>query len=194
MNIKQKYALLLCLLVAFSACSCKNNRKEKNDAEIVNEWIGKEIRFPENLPCYVLGRDTLSGLCNELFRKEYKILTYVDSTGCSSCQLKLSEWQQLIEEADGLFDGKVGFLLYFQPKSLRDIYYLFVLEKFIHPVIIDMAGIINRMNQFPQKMEYQCFLLDGDNKVLAVGNPVLNPHIWEFYKSQIDKGKPFVRS
>jgi hypothetical protein len=33
---------------------------------------------------------------------------------------------------------------------------------------------------------FQCFLLDKDNKVLAVGNPAVNFKIWELYKRIIN--------
>jgi len=41
------------------------------------------------------------------------------------------------------------------------------------------------LNRFPIQTQYQCFLLDKDNKVLMVGNPVLNYEIWKLYKEQI---------
>ena len=59
--------------------------------------------FPENVSCYMAGKDTILELCNEWFQKDYKILMYIDSTGCSSCRLKLFEWKQFIEETDSYF-------------------------------------------------------------------------------------------
>ena len=149
--------------------------------------MGKEILFPEAVPCYVAGKETLPENCDEWFGKEFKILMYVDSAGCSDCRLKLFEWKQLMNEADSLFRGKVGFLLFFQPKSAREMGHLFVRERFDYPVFMDLNGAINRLNRFPKIMEYQCFLLDKDDKVLMVGNPVLNRAIWELYKSQISE-------
>ena len=182
--------VLLYIFITVFLFSCKDNRKREEAIKIVNEWTGKEIRFPKNTPCYVLGEDTLSEFYNQNFQKEYKILLYVDSSGCSSCRLKLFLWKQLIEEADSLFQGKVGFLLFFQPKSVKELGYLFLRERFNYPVFIDMKGIINDLNHFPQTAQYQCFLLDKDNKVLMIGNPVMNMKIWELYKSQISGGKP----
>ena len=181
--------LLFFLIVVCFIYSCKGNKKRREVEKIVSEWIGKEILFPEYVPCYVAGKETLPEICNEWFQKEFKILMYVDSAGCSSCRLKLFEWKQLMEEADSLFQGKVGFLLIFQPKSAREMAYLFAREKFDYPVFMDIAGTMNRLNRFPKTMEYQCFLLDKDNKVLMVGNPVLNMGIWKLYKSQITSGK-----
>ena len=131
----------------------------------------------------ILGKDTLPELCGDCFHKEYKILLYVDSAGCSDCRLQLSVWKQLIEETDSLFHGKVGFLFYFQPKSIRNTGYLFLQDRFDYPILIDTSGEINRLNKFPQTMEYQCFLLNSDNKTLAIGNPTINLQIWELYKS-----------
>jgi len=176
---------LFVLILPFLIYSCKDNKKRDEATKIVSEWMGKEIRFPENVSCYVSGKDTLSELCNEYFQKEFKILLYVDSTGCSSCRLKLFEWKQLMEEADSLFQGRVGFLLFFQPKNVKEMEYLFIRDRFDYPVFMDLNGTINRLNRFPQAMEYQCFLLDKDNKVLMIGNPVLNRRIWELYKQQI---------
>ena len=182
--------VLLYIFITVFLFSCKDNRKREEAIKIVNAWTGKEIRFPGNTPCYVLGKDTLSELCNQSFQKEYKILLYVDSTGCSSCRLKLFLWKKLIEEADSLFQGKVGFLLFFQPKSAKEMGYLFLRDRFNYPVFIDAKGTINDLNHFPQTAQYQCFLLDNDNKVLMIGNPVMNMKIWELYKSQISGGKP----
>lgn len=188
--LKHKILILFLLLSFFSVNSCKENKRQAEKAEIakiVTEWIGKEILLPEDIPCYISGKDTLNILCEELFYKDYKILLYVDSTGCSDCRLKLYEWKQLVEEADSLFQDRVGFLLYFQPKSIREIAFLFEQYRFDYPVFIDSKGIINKTNNFPQTKEYQCFLLDNNNKVLIIGNPVLNVRIWELYKSYISE-------
>jgi hypothetical protein len=184
-RIKMINIFLFFLVILSCVYSCKDSRKKDDIAKVVNEWTGKEIRFPENVSCYVSGKDTLLEFCNECFRKEFKILLYVDSAGCSNCRLKLREWKQLMEEADSLFQGKVGFLLFFQPKSVKEMEYLFIRDRFDYPVFMDTNGTVNNLNRFPQAMLFQCFLLDSDNKVLMIGNPVSNPKIWELYKEQI---------
>ena len=187
--LKRKQLQLFVWVVVFSLSSCKGNKRNEDVTKVLLEWIGKEIRFPENVPCYVLGKEALPELCDENFYSEYKILLYVDSAGCSTCRLNLFEWKLLKTEADTLFHGKLGFLFFFQPKSEKEMADLFVQNKFDYPVFMDIYGSINRLNQFPQAVHYQCFLLDIDNKVMALGNPVLNPHVWEFYKSQIAESK-----
>jgi hypothetical protein len=66
---------------------------------------------------------------------------------------------------------------------------VFKQANFTYPLFLDMNNSINRLNHFPQQQSYQCFLLDKDNKVLMIGNPVLNPKIWDLYKEQISGNK-----
>ena len=187
--MKRKYLILFFIIAISFVYSCKDYKKRKEIEKIVNEWTGKEILFPENISCYIAGQDTLPQICNTLFQREFKILLYVDSLGCSSCRLNLFEWKQLMEEADSLFQGNVGFLLFFQPKSERESSYLFTRDQFDYPVFIDINGTIDQLNGFPKEMDYQCFLLDSNNKVLIIGNPALNLNNWELYKSQISGEK-----
>jgi hypothetical protein len=187
--VTHKQVHLFVWIVVLSLGACNSNKKKESITNVVLEWIGKEIRFPEHVSCYVLGKDTFPELCLECFQKEYKILLYVDSAGCSNCRLNLFEWKQLIEESDTLFQGKLEFLLFFQPKNIVDMTILFMRNNFDHPVFIDTNGSIDLINHFPQIMEHQCFLLNSDNKVLVIGNPALNSKIWELYKSHIDKNK-----
>jgi hypothetical protein len=181
-NILKINVLLIILLGLFS---CKGNERKAEAEKIVKEWIGKEIRFPAAYQCNLMGRDTVSVLCNELFDKEYKILLYVDSLGCTGCKLHLFEWKRLIAEADSLNTGKLSFLFFFHPKDKKELQFLFKRDQMDYPVFIDMGNNINRLNHFSDKPEFQCFLLNKDNKVLMIGNPSLNPKIWELYKRTI---------
>jgi len=183
--MKTKIVLILSLTILLLASSCQN--KEKREAKkIVTEWVGKKIQIPENIMFSVLGKDTT---CPDLLKKPYKILLYVDSTGCLSCRLKLPDWKMLMKEVDTIALGKVGFIYIFQPKREKELQQLLRQNRISYPVIIDPTDYINRQNHFPNKLPYQCFLLDQSNKVLMIGNPVHNPQIWNLYKAQIT-GKP----
>jgi hypothetical protein len=177
----KKILLLFLILTVFS---CKDKRLTEAQ-QIVGEWAGKEIRFPDNVLCAAMGKDTVWDACYALMEAEYKVLLYVDSSGCSSCRLKLSQWEILMSESDSLFHGNVSFLFFFQPKSKKELSILFRNEKFKHPVFIDMKNAVNRLNRFPGKPEYQCFLLDKNNKVQMIGNPTASPKIWALYKQAI---------
>jgi hypothetical protein len=91
----------------------------------------------------------------------------------------------LIAESDSLFSNQLKFLFFFHPKDEKELQFLFRRDQFDYPVFIDKTNQINDLNKFPDNQSYQCFLLDKDNKVVMVGNPTLNPRIWELYKEQI---------
>jgi hypothetical protein len=170
--------LIILFLIIFS---CKDRQQISEAQKIVAEWVGKEIKFPDGVKCVYMGKDTTY---SELI-KPYRILVYIDSIGCSSCKFKLSAWQDLMCDNSFLISNNVDFLFYFQPKKEEDITFLLKVERFKYPIYLDMKNEINRLNHFPNKIEYQCFLLDSNNKVLVIGNPTLNPKIWELYKKQI---------
>lgn len=182
--MSQKNIFIFLMLISLFACNKKNDRQAEAE-QIVTEWVGKTIQFPDNVSFSVYERDTL---LSGFYSSPYKILLYVDSTGCTSCKLKLYEWQKLIAEADTALAGKLSFVFCFQPKNKDELLFLFKRDRFNYPVVVDETNLINQLNGFPQKAEFQCFLLDIDNKVISVGNPTLNPKVWDLYK-QIISGK-----
>ena len=167
------FLLLLSLLAA-----CQESDKERL-TRLVQEWDGKEIAFPAQAVFTVQGRDTVD------FRWQsapYRIVTYVDSLGCASCKLQLPKWKQLIAETDSLFGKeKLSYVFFFHPKDARELTYLTRRDGFTYPVCFDREDAFNRVNRFPSEMALQTFLLDKDNRVVAIGNPVHNPQVKELY-------------
>lgn len=182
--IMNKSFLIIITLLIICFSSCKNNKQRDDAVKIIKEWTGKEIRFPEGLSCTSMGRDTS---CIDLHNDNYKIVLYVDSLGCTNCRLKLATWKKMINEADSIFSRKPEFVFFFQPKKKeeKELQFIFKQNGFRHPVFIDKTNEIGKLNNFPSKSEYQCFLLDKDNKVLIVGNPSYNPGIWTLFKKTI---------
>jgi hypothetical protein len=178
-------SLLASLILLGYLSSCKNASKSEKPADVVNEWIGKEIRLPQLNTCAILGKYAECGI---KVPKPYRVLIYTDSVGCTSCDLRIDIWKTLIKEADTFAKGKVDFLFYFNPKKNENLSELFKRENFRNLVYMDLKDELNKTNGFPKSMEYQCFLLDEHNKVLAIGNPTMNGNVWELYKKTIKGG------
>jgi hypothetical protein len=70
--MQHKFLILFYLVAVFSMCSCKENKRKSEIEETVVKWIGKEILFPENISCYVSGRETLPEICDEWFQKDFQ--------------------------------------------------------------------------------------------------------------------------
>ena len=75
-------ALFIMTVFAINFTSCENNKRRSEVAKIVNELMGKEIQFPDNVPCYASGNETLLEFYADCFEKDYKILLYVNATIC----------------------------------------------------------------------------------------------------------------
>jgi hypothetical protein len=121
------------------------------------------------------------------YYKLFIFYPYIDSAGCTSCRLQLGKWRNLIESADTLFSKKPEFILVFQTKHNGEIEIKQLMRQngFGYAVFLVADYKTVLLNSFPKEQEYRCFLLDGGNKVVMVGNPVLNRGIWELYKKQI---------
>lgn len=174
---KQLYILLLLSLLT----ACKENNKEKF-ALLVQEWQGKEIVFPQNM---AFTRFVTKPVDYRIPDAEYKVLVYVDSVGCTSCKLQLPKWKELIAHVDSATNGNVPFIFVFQSKDDRELRYILKCDNFDRPVCIDRNNRFNSSNRFPQDITFQTFLLDKDNKVKVIGNPVHNLAVRDLYLKQI---------
>ncbi len=161
-------AVMLWGICLFMGCS--DFRAEK----IVNDWVGREIVFPDNEAFSHLGM----GLNDSV---NYTILTYVDSAGCLNCKMKLSEWKLFMALIDSLGDFSVRFLFYAYPSDVEELRSILQRNKFNQFVYIDENDSLNKLNHFPHEIMLQTFLLNENNKVLAMGNPVYSSKISELY-------------
>ncbi|MBR5613519.1 MAG: DUF1573 domain-containing protein [Bacteroidaceae bacterium] len=173
--------LFRCLLLIIGLSlfvSCQETERERF-TRMVNEWMGKEIKFPEHSVFTVQGKDTVDFDYQDA---NYKIVSYIDSVGCTGCKLKLDRWKMFMEE---LSDKHVSFLFFFHPKDLKELHFLTRQHAFTYPICFDEKDVFNSLNRFPSDMTFQTFLLDKDNKVISVGNPVHNPKVKELYLKHI---------
>lgn len=173
---------ILLVLTIFFSCQDKQKKEKKQIALLVNEWQGKQIVFPENL---IFTRYLTDTTDFQIPQSDYKVLIYVDSIGCTSCKLQLHKWKQLIEYTDSATQGKVPFLFFFHPKDAKEIRYLLKRDGFDRPICIDLEDQLNKLNKFPANMTFQTFLLNKDNKVAVLGNPVHNTAVKDLYLKQI---------
>lgn len=165
---------LLALIFVLLAISC-SDRQKKEITSLVEYWKGKEILFPAT-SIFIQDKDTI----DFPLKSQYKILSYVDSAGCVSCKLKLSEWKDFINVVDSV-NPSVKVLFFFSPEKIKDVYRALYQSYFHHPVCIDLEDSLNILNNFPSNMTFQTFLLNSENRVLAIGNPIQNPNVKELY-------------
>lgn len=161
--------------------SCKDKTEERIES-LVQEWQGKEIKFPDNPIFTQYVKDTVD---YQIPASDYKVVMYVDSIGCVSCKLQLPRWKEFIDQVDSVCNKGVPFLFFFQPKDNQELRRILRIDNFSLPVCIDTEDRFNKLNHFPSEMMFQTFLLDKDNKVVVIGNPIHNLKVRDLYLQKI---------
>ena len=87
----------LYILIFFLLSGCNSNRQKIQ--EIVNHWSGREIIFTDSLSMKIFGRDTCADI---MAAHKYKILNYIDTSGCGECQLRFYDWRRIQYQIDSL--------------------------------------------------------------------------------------------
>lgn len=174
--------LLLFELLLLQSCNLLNSEKREIKKEILS-WTGKQIYFPKDLKFKLNNVDTI---CPQLYRTEFKILVYVDSTGCTPCKLNIFNWKELIMEVNEV-NKNVSFLFYINAADYKIVEQTLLMNRFDYPVIIDKENKINKMNHFSSNSMFHIFLLDRDDKVLLLGNPIGNQRLKKLYIEQLLK-------
>ena len=101
----------------------------------------------------------------------------------------MSTWKDITAYADSLSQWfRIVYLL--SPKQ-EDVHRVKVLLKSVHfdyPIFIDPHASIARQNpNLPKNKQLHSFLLDKNNRVVMVGNPLQNNTLWNLYKNTIQK-------
>lgn len=177
------FIYLFFFLIAISVLSCNN---KKNYQSIVESWLGKQLSLDTLKPIVYTG-DTTS-VCS--FPNGYKILSYIGKDGCTSCKMNLPFWKEYIKEIDRTYKNHVAVILYVSPRFYQDAVCLLKQAEYREPVVIDTTDALNKKYKFPKERLLQTFLLDPENKIVAVGNPIGNKHLKKLYHNIVNKDKP----
>ena len=175
------YSYTLALLMLLMLPACKQTQSEKLE-KLLREWTGKEIVFPNNPSFTIYGEQEADF---KIPNDGYKVVHYLDSIGCISCKLNLEKWKEYIAYMDSATNGTVPCVFFFHAKEKREVKISLKEDNFDYPVCMDTANEFYQLNRFPMYPILQTFLLDKDNRIVAMGDPVTNPKIKELYLNLI---------
>lgn len=166
--------LLLC-----TSCNTHISETEK----IITKWYQKEIVFPDNM-IFVIKGDTVK---YDFAGANYKILTFADSSDCIGCRLKLNQWDTYLST----INSDTKFIMVINNIDVNKIISQTKYDRFNRPIFIDNKGIFLKNNEMPQDIQYQTFLLDSQNRVIVLGNPLFNRRVDSLYRSIINTNCKF---
>lgn len=177
------YKIILLLFLILLSYSCIHDNKKNDIQSLVKKWQGREIIFPKD---QIIFETTAGDTINMMEKdKPYKILMYIDSIGCISCKFKLSKWKKFIEEINSASKSNVLFYFFIHTNNIEEFKYILKRDNFTYPVCLDVNNCIDKLNNFPNKIAFQTFLLDNKNKVKIIGNPIDNINVKELYLQEL---------
>lgn len=173
--------VLFFLLLGVLITSCKES-PEKQLMQTLKKWEQKEIFFPSEMKFTMIndGEQQFS-----LPVSNNKILVYVDSIGCLDCKLRMDKWLEFMSQVNSISSDTVPFLFFFHSGSTQEIKELMKTYRVDFPFCIDINDKLNKLNAFPDNIALQTFLLDRNNRVKVVGNPIHNLKIKKLYLKHI---------
>lgn len=185
MHLNRLYTFISLGLSIFSLNSCNSRLSEQRDA--VAALVNTEIVLPNDISCSIMGEPVKFDIADA----DYTIISYIDSSDCMQCKMKLFSWNHVINELKSAEDVEVKFLMILNSPQTQNIDNIIKQENFWHPISFDSIGAFEAANSLPKSNIYHTFLLDGENRIIAVGNPAINPKIRQLYKNIIYSESPY---
>lgn len=153
-----------------------SSQKKSTLANILKESIGKEISIKQDTATLIAGSFTNKSSSN------YTIIHYIDSIGCTRCNLKLESWDQLIQELNKISSNHISLWFITNTRNPRILQTLFG-SKYQYPVIDITNNTSNNLREILSNRKLSTFLLDKNNKIIMLGNPLKNHNIKnEYYR------------
>lgn len=170
------------LFVVFSVTSC-DKRKERINKQ-VNELCSNAINIPFS------DMDTLCIDSTYISRKaDFQILVYVDSTECTPCYANhYVGWEVILEECKD-YNPSITLSVIIESEQIsEEAKGAFLKSKFTKSIFIDKKGSFRKNNPtFPDSNIMHVLLLDKNNRVLLVGNPLNNEKVEELLYRELRK-------
>lgn len=191
MRIKKNIfvCFVFCLMLMPQSCS----HKEKKMRDNIEKMRKNPICIPSDKMVCVLNKEKLT---KEFVNDEYslKLVVYVDSVVCSSCRLKeMYKWDDFLSKLESVSSQiKVFFIFATSYDNIRKLKISAKTLPNSFPIYMDTTNIFLRMNpHIPHNPMFHTFLLDENNNVLLVGNPLENEKIeklfWQILEEKLGK-------
>lgn len=183
--MKNKFALLLCILHLLSCSSSESEKLRKESAS----FLGKDITVPYS-KMIVFSSDISDSLYNkDKDTSSYVYVSYLDSTECTPCHLsKVNEWEEIVS----IFNKSnlsVDVVLIYVAKedAVSTLWKSYNSNGCLRKVYVDTSNVFKNTNKFlPIDKKLHTFLLNPQGKVVLIGDPIRNEKIRELIKKYID--------
>ena len=174
MNYKQILLILLCFL---GSCSLKNNKNSMEDwkvysSDFIKEHLNKKLSYLDAS----LEMDTLKNA-------PLKIL-YSVNIDCVTCLMKFSFWDKFEDFLKNKYGVSVPVIAVIRSDVSYESIDLKVSEYWDGIWLYDRNDFFIEKNQLYDE-RFQAVLVDKNDKIRLIGNPMLNEQLTELYEKTI---------
>ena len=177
-----RFRIHFILLLAFISYACiigctENKIKyEKEIEDVVKSLIGKNILIPDSLLPELPESEKLT--LNK--RNKPKIISVI-AGNCGNCIKDLKKWEPYLKEMELMgYSNNLIFIV-------EDIDALFFKKYYGNEVqsglnlYFDKNQTFSKLNNLPHIKMLKTFMLDSNNEIILIGNPVHDRNLWNLY-------------
>jgi hypothetical protein len=136
--------------------------------------MGKTIKYSKLDHIIVGNVDSLNS------PSDYTILSAFDSSGCTQCKLHLELWSHYINEVNRTTGKRIKLIFITKVYNDDDVRIVFQgFKKFF--VINTIRESISSLSKIPFSPPFNTVLLDKDDKIISIGNPLINNKVKNNY-------------
>lgn len=169
-------SILLIPLLSLGLTSCGEKARIR---ENMVRFMKSEIVIPDDLEC-INNRD-ITPICKEIFMPN-KFIIYYDSLDCSSCRIShLVDIYPIYEMADTI---NFTVITIFSPscENMEEVIEQLMMLNHPIPIYVDTQKSFSRINEkIPSDYRFHNFLIDNNNRVIYVGNPLTNTQMSKLF-------------
>lgn len=164
--------------------NCRNSQDRITEA--INEMRSRPVSIPfSKMSCWI--NDSVQN--NRPWEQaELKLVVYTDSVACSQCTFKqLYLWKDFVE-LENKYNDKfyIFFIIQSGSNTTKDLTSNFHYTGLNHPIYIDSTNVFIKSNpHIPSEEIYHVFLLNENDSIILVGNPVFNAKIEDMLIKQV---------
>ncbi len=175
--MRRKIYSFVILPIVFLLASCSSDKLSTRDYDSLKN---SQISFPKSL-------EMCTGNA-EIPSRPYKLLVFRDSLVCTPCYVKsLDEWKAFLS---AIKPNRLDLIFVLSPKLDEYMSVKSVLRnhQYKWPVYIDRTNNFWNSNpQIPEDEIYHCMLLDKQNQVVIIGNPMKNEKVSKMIIQEVNK-------
>jgi hypothetical protein len=184
------FQLSLMLIIStlfFISCNSTSSKEIKELNTIIANNIGKEVNIPNHLQIYKPFKNYILDSAG-MFNSNFKIYSYVNAS-CGTCVSSINEWKHIILEFNNQYVSVI--LIFKSDDNFELLKYLCEtgeIREFPYPFFFDKNKEFPKINSFILKHKHlQTILVDENNKILLLGNPIQSSKIKELYMKTLNK-------